>query len=251
MTMNPTAIPEELVPIVLEKASRLYQQQSSLPDDTFSLDELIAAGKDVQIPPALIQQAYQQLQQEQREAAQRKAQQQRIQIVGSALSAVLALSLSLWFVSTYNALNAAKTEVDSKWAQVENQMQRRADLIPQLTQVAEGYMGREAAAIQKLSAARTTFLAAGTVAERSAADEEMKQAIAQFQTFAASSQPLQSSQLFVNLQYEIAGSENRIATERMRYNQAVASYNRSIAGFPTVLAARMLGFEAQTFLGRR
>ena len=77
----------------------------------------------------------------------------------------------------------------------------------------------------------------------------MKGAIAQFQTFAANNQQLQSNQLFVNLQYEIAGTENRIATERMRYNEAIADYNRSVKGFPTVAVSGALGFEPQPFLG--
>ncbi|WP_170944061.1 LemA family protein [Leptolyngbya sp. BC1307] len=167
------------------------------------------------------------------------------------LIAALSLATALWIGSVYNSLNKAKTTVDSRWAQVENQMQRRADLIPQLTQVAESYVGRETQIVENLSAARATFLSAATVAEQNVADQKMKGAIANFQSFSANNQQLQASQLFVNLQYEIAGSENRIATERMRYNQAVENYNRSVEGFPTVVVAGMLGFETQPFLGRK
>lgn len=243
------AIPEDLVPAVLEKASRLYQQKTS-PDGAFSLEELMAAGADVQIPPALIQQAYEQVQQEQLAAEQRQVQRRQTRMTGGAIAAALFLATALWIGSVYNSLSRTKTTVDSQWAQVENQMQRRADLIPQLTQVAQSYAGRETQIIENLSAARATFLSAATVAEQNAADQEMKGAIANFQSFAVNNQQLQSSQLFVNLQYEIAGSENRIATERMRYNQAVETYNRSVEGFPTVLVAGMLGFETQPFLGR-
>ncbi len=247
--MNPSAIPEESVPAVLEKASRLYQQQNSS-DDAFSLEELMSAGADVQIPPALMQQAYEQLQQEQLEAEQRQVQRRQAWMIGGAIAAALSLATTIWIGGVYNSLNAAKTTVDGKWAQVENQMQRRADLIPQLTQVAESYVGRETQVIENLTTARAAFLTATTVADQNAADQEMKGAIADFQSFAANNEQLQSSQLFVNLQYEIAGSENRIATERMRYNQSVESYNRSVKGFPTVLVAGILGFETQPYSGR-
>ena len=166
---------------------------------------------------------------------------------GGAIAAAFSLATALWIGGVYNSLAGARTTVDSHWAQVENQMQRRADLIPQLTQIAETYLSHEAQVITNLSAARTAFLAAETPAERSAADTEVRSAITDFQSFAGNSTQLQSSELFVNLQYEIAGSENRIATERMRYNRAVESYNRSVQGFPTVLIAKLLGFERQSF----
>ena len=211
----------------------------------------MAAGSEVKLPPELVQQAYQQLQQEQKAVALRKVQRKKQLKIGGAIAAAAVLFSGFWISSTYNKLNAAHALVDSKQAQVENQMQRRADLIPQLTQVAESYADRESQIIESLNAARASFLSAQTVVEQSAADEEMKAAIAQFQTFAANNQQLQSNQLFVNLQYEIAGTENRIATERMRYNEAVADYNQSVKGFPTVAVSGLLGFEPQPFLGNR
>ena len=245
--MSDKTIPESWMPVVLAKASRLYQEQQK--EKAYSLEELEAAGLEAQIPPVLMQQAYQQLQQEQAEEELRKAQFQRNLKLGGAIAVAFSIVTAIWMGSVYNSLSMAETVVEGKWAQVENQMQRRADLIPQLTQVAESYANREANIIASLSAARANFLAATTVAERSAADEEMKGAIAQFQTFAANNQQLQSNQLFVNLQYEIAGTENRIATERMRYNQAVEAYNQSVKGFPRAIAASVLGFEQQPFLG--
>ncbi|MGB3768955.1 MAG: LemA family protein [Phormidesmis sp.] len=245
--MTNRTIPETWMPIVLEKASRLYQEQQK--EKAYSLEELTAAGSEVQIPPELMQQAYEQLQQEQADIVLKKAQVQRNLKLGGALAIALSLVTALWIGRVYNSLSVAETVVEGKWAQVENQMQRRADLIPQLTQVTESFVSREENIIDALSAARADFLTATTVAERSAANEEMKGAIAQFQTFAASHQQLQSSQLFINLQYEIAGTENRIATERMRYNQAVGAYNQSVKEFPRAIAASILGFEQQPFLG--
>jgi len=248
MNLN-QSIPEDLVPEVLETASRLYQEQKT--GDDYSLAELMAAGSEVALPPELIQQAYQQLQNEKRAAADRKVQRQQQLKIGGAVAAVFSVLCGLYTVGAYNKLSAAETEIAGKWAQVENQMQRRADLIPQLTQIANAYADREGQMMMSLESARASFLNAETVAERSAADEEVKSAIAQFQTFAASNQQLQSNQLFVNLQYEIAGTENRIATERMRYNQSVEQYNQTVKRFPTALIAGTLGFESQVFLGER
>ncbi|MEL6816033.1 MAG: LemA family protein [Cyanobacteria bacterium J06598_3] len=235
------SIPDELVPSVLEKASRLHQLQGATGD--YSLAELMAAGSEVSLPPELIQQAYAELQQEQVAEAQQKAQQKRQLKIGGAIAVAALFITALWAGSVHNSLNASKTTVEGKWAQVENQMQRRADLIPQITQVAQSYVTREESVMASLNDARDAFLSATTAEEQSAANEEMKRAIAQFQSFAANSQQLQSSELFINLQYEIAGTENRIATERMRYNQAVEAHNRSAQSFPTAAVAGFLGFE--------
>ncbi|MEM8504444.1 MAG: LemA family protein, partial [Cyanobacteria bacterium P01_D01_bin.1] len=184
------AIPEEWVPVVLEKASRLYQQQNQ----AYSLGQLQAAGSEVEIPPELMQQALKELKAEQ--AAATQAQQRKTQMlkIGGFAAVGLAIATALWTASVYNSLNAARSNVDGKWAQVENQMQRRADLIPQITQIAQGYAGHEKAVIEALGSAREAFLSAQTVAARQMADESMKSAIAQFQTFAANSQQLQSSE---------------------------------------------------------
>jgi len=233
-------IPEELVPAVLERASQLYQQPAG---GAYSLKELMAAGSEVSIPPEVMQQAYEELQAEQHQKIVATGERKKAVKTGAAIAAACTFLAALWAGSVYNTLNAAQGTVDGKWAQVENQMQRRADLIPQLTNIAESYADREAAVIVSLNDSRQAFLSAGTVAERSAADEEMKDAIANFQTYAAGNTQLQSSELFVNLQYEIAGTENRLATERMRYNQSIEEYNRSVKSFPTVVFAGFFGFK--------
>lgn len=114
----------------------------------------MGAGSEAQIPPELIQQAYQQLQQEQAEAKQRQATRRQQLKLGGAIATTVTLLGTLWFGGTYNHLNAAKSTVEGKWAQVENQLQRRADLIPQLTQIAQSYTSTEKEMIQELTRAR-------------------------------------------------------------------------------------------------
>ena len=241
-------IPESLVPQVLEQAGKLYQQQRP---EGYSLEQLMEAGAEAQIPPELIRQAYAEIQQQQQQVAlqqqEAKLQWQRAKKRSLMAGSVFAVLGAAWLGLTYNNLNEERVVVAGKWAQVENQMQRRADLIPQLVNIADSFADREAQVLQDLMTAREGFLTATTVEEQQAADETMKGAISQFQSFAANSEQLQSSELFINLQYEIAGTENRIATERMRYNQAVQGYNESLTSFPAVLVAKPLGFGAGEF----
>ncbi|MEL7225704.1 MAG: LemA family protein, partial [Cyanobacteria bacterium J06576_12] len=151
-------VPENMVSAVLEKASRLYQVQQT--DNSYTLEQMMAGGSEVEIPPELMQQAYLEVQKEfQAAALQAKQQQKMLKIGGIAAAAFLGIA-TLWTIGTYNALNTALGSVDGKWAQVENQMQRRADLIPQLTNIADGFADREAAIITSLNDSRQAFIEA-------------------------------------------------------------------------------------------
>ncbi|MGD1910021.1 MAG: LemA family protein [Rivularia sp. (in: cyanobacteria)] len=154
----------------------------------------------------------------------------------------------IWLGLTNNSLNHAAIAIDAKWAQVENQMQRRADLIPNLTNITQAYAEQELNVIRSLTSARLAYLKAISPEEKVAANRFMLRAIEQFTASATANPKLQSSELFINLQYEIAGTENRIATERRRYNQAVTEYNQSLSSFPTLLIAKPLGFQTKPFL---
>ena len=94
---------------------------------------------------------------------------------------------------------------------------------------------------------RQAYLQALTPAQKAAAIAKIDQAIARFHQYAATNPQLQSSQLYINLQYEMAGTENRLAVERMRYNQAVQAYNQQVQAFPTSLLAKAWGFHQQSF----
>lgn len=147
-----------------------------------------------------------------------------------------------------NSLNNAAITVDAKWAQVENQMQRRANLIPNLTNITVSNTEQNSDVMLPLNQARQAYLQAIYPEDKVAADTSMSQAIQQFIASATTDSQLQSNQLFIDLQYEITGTENRIATERRRYNQAVKNYNESLNNFPTILIARHLGFKSKPFL---
>lgn len=236
-------IPEDIAPEVLALASRYYAQQQQ----SYSESELVAAGSEVNIPPELIQQAIRDVQAQRQRAQVKHQERQRQRQFFVSLTAAVGAIVLLWGVITYNALTTAESNVDAAWAQVENQLQRRADLIPKLVSVTQAYAEQEQEIARSLAQSRESYLAAETLREKTEAFREIEAAIEQLYNYAAANPQLQSSQLFTNLQYEIAGTENRIAVERRRYNQAVQTYNRSLKQFPHTLVAQPLGFESKDF----
>jgi LemA protein len=229
-------IPEKIVPEVLELASRNYANHSQ----SYSASELMQAGSEAQIPGEFIQQAIQEVQ------SRQKRQQKQRKILAIVGASFLAISV-IWSVGTYNSFSRRASQVEAQWAQVENQLQRRADLIPNLVRVTQAYTEHEKEIVSLLQQSRQAYLQANTPEKKAAAVEQVNDAINRFQDYAANNSQLQSSELFTNLQYEIAGTENRLAVERMRYNQAVQRYNQTIQQFPNSVLAYRLGFEVQSF----
>jgi LemA protein len=236
-------IPEEMASEVLELASRYYADYTQ----SFAESELVAAGKEVRIPSEFIQKAIQEVQVQRRQKLeqqrQAKQQSQRLLSIGVGILAAIAI----WGMWTYNTLMGSASRVDAAWAQVENQLQRRADLVPNLISVTQAYAQQEKALVTLLVQSRQAYLQALTPAQKADAIAKINQAIASFHQYAATNPQLQSSQLFINLQYEMAGTENRLAVERMRYNQAVQAYNQQIQAFPTSILAKAWGFHQQSF----
>ncbi len=151
------------------------------------------------------------------------------------------------FGSTYNKLQVKDEDVNQAWAQVENTMQRRADLIPNLVETVKGYAKHEEDVFTKVTEARSAVKAASTPKEYAAANEQMDQAVKNINVVAEAYPELKADSNFANLQAELAGTENRIAVERKRYNEAVADFNKSVKHFPTNIVAKMLGFSQREY----
>lgn len=151
------------------------------------------------------------------------------------------------FGSTYNKLQVKDEDVNQAWAQAENTMQRRADLIPNLVETVKGYAKHEEDVFTKVTEARSAVKAASTPKEYAAANEQMDQAVKNINVVAEAYPELKADSNFANLQAELAGTENRIAVERKRYNEAVADFNKSVKRFPTNLVAKMLGFSQREY----
>lgn len=243
MSNQEIRIPEDIAPEVLELASRYYAQQ----EKSYSDSELVEAATEAGIPPQFIERAIKDVrsQQQQKLEQQRKVRIHRQRLLK--FGAALLLAIAFWNVWTYNSLSSAALKTEAAWAQVENQLQRRTDLIPNLVSVTQAYAQHEKELISLLVQSRQAYVEAVTPEEKAVAMVKIDRAIEHFRDYAVTNPQLQSSQLFVNLQYELAGTENRLAVERMRYNRTVQEYNQKIQGFPNSLIAKTLGFEKQSF----
>jgi LemA protein len=160
---------------------------------------------------------------------------------------VLILFLGGTCVSQYNRLVQSEEGVQGAWSQVENVMQRRADLIPNLVETVRGYAAHEREIFTEVAEARARLLAARGPEEMEAADQRMTSALGRLLAIAEAYPDLKANQSFVRLQDELAGTENRIAVERRRYNESVRTHNERIRRFPTRLVAQVTGFDRKDY----
>lgn len=146
-------------------------------------------------------------------------------------------------LGSYNGLVVSREKVTSSWSQVENQMQRRADLIPNLVETVKGVTKQESEVFTRLSDARSKLLKPDAApGERVAANTEIDRSLVQVLALQENYPQLRSNESFLRLQDELAGSENRVSVARRDYIGAVEKYNIERSKFPTVLFANLLGF---------
>ncbi len=148
---------------------------------------------------------------------------------------------------SYNSLVEKSENVDKQLANVDVQLERRADLIPNLVSTVKGYTSHETEIIDKITSARENLLKANTVTEKSNANDELTSALNALMVVVENYPDLKSNQNFIQLSDELAGTENRIAISRRDYNDAVTSYNTSIKKFPTNILAGMFGFNKKDY----
>lgn len=156
---------------------------------------------------------------------------------------VLALIVGGWAASSYNTLQTKRENVRVKWSGIDSQLQRRADLIPNLVNTVKGYAEHEEKVFGDIAAARSRLLSAQTPEDKAAANDQLSAALGRLLALSENYPNLKADQNFQSLQYELAGTENRINVARTDYNQAVFDYNTTLQRFPTVLIARLLGFQ--------
>jgi len=148
---------------------------------------------------------------------------------------------------TYNRLVRLDEQVKAAWAQVENQLQRRYDLIPNYVETVKGYAKHEKEVLLKVTEARSKVAGAGAISEKIAANNELSSALARLLVVVERYPDLKANVNFIRLQDELAGTENRISVERRRFNEMVRVYNTEIRSFPTNLVAGIFNFEKATF----
>lgn len=165
------------------------------------------------------------------------------------LIAILALVAVLAFsaIGAYNKMVVLEQEIDGAWAQVNTQLQRRYDLIPNLVNTVKGYAAHEQEAIQAVTSARAAMLGAQTPAEQQQAAASLEGALGRLLVVVENYPELKADTVFVGLMDELAGTENRIAQHRMLFNDEVKAYNTYIARFPNVLWAKLFGHSARVY----
>ena len=162
----------------------------------------------------------------------------------------------LWVKNVYNQIVVSDEYVQAMWSQVENVYQRRADLIPNLVSTVKGYAAHESETLESVVAARSkatqvtvdpSDLTPEALAKYNAAQGELSNALGRLLMIQESYPDLKANQNFLELQAQLEGTENRIATERMKFNDAVKSFNTGIRRFPDNIIASMFGFEKKGY----
>ena len=169
----------------------------------------------------------------------------KILIILGAILGVILLVVVIAAVSVtgrYNGFVTTNEQIDASWAQVENVLQRRADLIPNLVSTVSGFAEQEKGIFEEVANARSRLLGASSPAQAAAANAGLSLGLGRLLAISEAYPELKSNENFIRLQDELAGSENRIAVERRRYNDAVRVYNTDVRQVPNNLIAGMFGF---------
>ena len=153
----------------------------------------------------------------------------------------------IWFIGARNSLVTLDEDINGAWAEIDNQLQRRSDLIPNLVNTVKGFAKQELEVFGQIADARAKMAGAGSVSEKAEGYNELQGALSRLLVVVEAYPQLTSNQNFKSLQDELAGTENRIAVARKRYNDKVRSLNTRIRRFPSSIAANGMGLEAREY----
>lgn len=156
---------------------------------------------------------------------------------------VVVLMLAASLIGGYNELVKADQQVQNQWAQIENQLKRRADLIPNLVETVKGFAAQEKGVISEITDARAALSGAKSPEQAAAANDALNGALSRLLVVVENYPDLKSDKTFIQLMDELTGTENRIAVARKDYNEEVTTYNVMVRTFPRNILAGMLGFE--------
>ena len=164
-------------------------------------------------------------------------------IVVIAVAAVVVL----WLIVTYNKLVNLRARVKNAWAQIDVNLKRRFDLIPNLVSTVKGYAAHESGTLEKVVEARSHYETAATPAERMEASNELTSTLSKLMLLVENYPDLKANQNFLDLQNELRTTEDKIAFTRQFYNDTVMKLNAKLETFPTVMVAGMFGFRAEPY----
>jgi len=170
-----------------------------------------------------------------------------IAIVIAVIFFVIILAIVGSVIGKYNSMQKLKVEVDNGWAEVENQLNRRYDLIPNLVETVKGYAAHESSVLTQVTESRSRVGSATTTNEKITANNELTSSLSRLLLVMENYPNLKANENFTRLQDELAGTENRLAVARQRYNTAVTELNKAIVVFPNNIIAGMFNIEKGVF----
>lgn len=160
---------------------------------------------------------------------------------------VIIVGLIFFLISIYNALIRLRNQVKNAWSQIDVQLKRRHDLIPNLIETVKGYMTHERATLENITKARSQAVHAEGVGAKAKAESELTGALGKFNLVVENYPDLKANQNFLSLQEELTSTENRISFARQAYNDQVLFFNNKIQMFPSNIIAGMFGFKTEEF----
>ncbi|UCB46958.1 MAG: LemA family protein [Spirochaetota bacterium] len=164
-----------------------------------------------------------------------------------AIVVVLGVIIGGWYIGIRNTLVTMEENIDGNWAEIDNQLKRRADLIPNLVNTVKGFATQEREVFTQIAEARAKLAGARTVGESADGYNQLQTALGRLLVIVERYPELKSNVNFLRLQDELAGTENRIAVARKRYNDSVRLFNTKIRRFPSSIVARRMGYEQKEY----
>lgn len=168
-------------------------------------------------------------------------------MAGLVVVLVVLVLLALFVIGIYNALVRLRNQVDNSWSQIDVQLKRRHDLIPNLVETAKGYMKHERGTFEAITEARSKAMGANNVSDASKAEGALSEALSKFMLVVENYPELKANQNFLAVQEELSSTENKIAFARQSYNDQVLGYNNKIQMFPSNVVAGMFSFNKRDF----
>ena len=161
------------------------------------------------------------------------------------IAIVIIIAIIILVIAAYNSLVQARNKVKNSWSQIDVQLQRRFDLIPNLVETVKGYMKHEEETLTKVTELRTSWAKAKTINEKSNLDNQLSDALKTIMAVSENYPDLKANQGFMQLQQELKENENKISYSRQFYNDSVTIYNTKIESIPTNIVASLFGFKVE------
>ena len=161
------------------------------------------------------------------------------------IALIILVVIAIWLIATYNGLIQARNKVRNAFAQIDTQLQRRFDLIPNLVETVKGYAAHEKELLENVTASRSGYMNATTAAEKMAADNQLTSTLKTLFAVSENYPELKANENFSKLQDDLKGTEDKVAFSRQFYNDAVTMYNNKLQMFPNNIIAGMFNFKEE------